>query len=119
MGDPPHSGSPGALQVYKGTVTMICKGQKGQGEAEVEVGGHPERRNKAGGREVCTWAPPVCSRLACGGCPCWADRGGMYAECDLDGKPVGRRDARPRREAGAAQGAGTGQGLLRLWDTPR
>ena len=49
------------------TVTVICEGQKGQREAEIEAGGHPERRNKVGGREGCMQTPPACSSLVCGG----------------------------------------------------
>lgn len=50
-------------------MTVISEGQKGQREAEIEAGGCPERRNRAGGREAGTWMQPLCSRLACGGLP--------------------------------------------------
>ena len=68
MDDPSLSGSPAVLRVYKLTGSMMCEGQKGQKEAEIEAGGHPGR-NKAGGREACTWTLPVCSRGVCGGPP--------------------------------------------------
>lgn len=50
-------------------MTMIYEGRKGQSEAEIEAGGRPERRNKAGGREAGTWTRPLCSRLERGGLP--------------------------------------------------
>lgn len=114
-------------------MTVISEGQKGQREAEIEAGGCPERRNRAGGREAGTWTRPLCSRLACGGLPgtvpaAWAGWRGVCRAGPYWGRggryPVGCRawgDVQPGREAGLHGGGGgewMGWGLLRLWNTP-
>lgn len=97
-------------------MTMIYEGRKGQSEAEIEAGGRPERRNKAGGSGHGHCAPgwSVEASLALSLQP-WLG-GGAAAECSCRsasrqaaGWRMGGMDAQPGREVGLHRAPFTGQ----------
>ena len=106
-------------------MTMICEGQKGQREAEIEAGGCPERRNsrrKGGGHvgvatalQAGVWRPPwhrPCSLAGQRGAAGHACRRATQQAAGPGGMPSlgGRR---------GCTGCRVGWGLLTLWNPPR